>query len=131
MIEQIKHNKKLIAYIIRANNKIKKTTFYGEKKNFLQLGYIIKNKNDSIKRHKHKKIRRIIFGTPEILIIKDGKTEVKIYVKGAVIKKTILNKNDSISLIDCEHSFKFLKKTKLIEIKQGPYIQNEKIIYYD
>ena len=131
MIIPIKHNKKLIAYIIRANNKVKKTTFYGEKKNFLQLGFIIKNKNDSIKRHKHKKIRRIIFGTSEILIVKSGKTEVTIYVKGIVVKKTILNKNDCISLIDCEHSFKFLTKTILLEIKQGPYVKNEKVIYYD
>ena len=34
-----------------------------------------------------------------------------------------------VSLIDCEHSFVFKKDTVLYEIKQGPYIKNEKIIY--
>ena len=40
-----------------------------------------------------------------------------------------LEKNDIVSLIDCEHSFTFSKDTILHEIKQGPYIKNEKIIY--
>ena len=127
--EQIYHKKKLIAFIVRDSYFCKQTKFLSKCQNSLQFGYIVKKKNDIIKRHKHKKIKRIIIGTPEILIVKSGETIINIFIKGKEIKSTILKKGDVVALIDCEHSFFFKKKTVLQEIKQGPYIKNEKIIY--
>ena len=58
-----------------------------------------------------------------------GEAKVRIYFKSKEIDNVKLKKGDIISLIDCEHSFSFQKDTILQEIKQGPYIANEKVIY--
>ena len=129
MIKYIKFKKKLLAFLITKRYKPLKTNFIGSSKHSLQFGYILKNKNDFIKRHKHKKIKRTIKGTPEILIIKKGKVRVNIFYKKKSITSVLLSKNDLISIIDCEHSLKFFSKTVIQEIKQGPYFKDEKIIY--
>jgi hypothetical protein len=125
----ITYKKKIVAFLIREKHKTSKTTFFGSDQNSLQFGYIVKKKGDIIPRHKHKKVKRIIYGTPEILIVKKGETKLKLFKNGKLIKTIKLIKGDIISLIDCEHSFIFQKDTVLNEIKQGPYIKNEKIIY--
>lgn len=127
--ELIKFKNNLIAFVVRENLISKKTKFFGNSKNSLQFGHIIKKKSDVIPRHKHKRVKRTIFGTPEILIVKKGETKLKLYKLGKLIKTLILKKGDLVSLINCEHSLTFKKKTILFEIKQGPYIKNEKIIY--
>ena len=46
--------------------------------------------------------------------------------KGKDIKKDrILYKGDIIILFKGGHGFKFYKKTKIIEIKQGPYVEGK------
>ncbi len=127
--ELINYKRKLIAFVVRNKFKTSKTKFFGNTKNSLQFGHIVKRKNDKIPRHKHKRLKRIIYGTPEILIVKKGETQLKLFKNGKLVKKIKLTKGDVVSLIDCEHSFVFMKDTVLCEIKQGPYIKNEKIIY--
>lgn len=127
--ELIKYRKKVIAFVIRKNLKTLKTKFFGDTNNTLQFGYIVKKKGDKIFRHKHKRVKRVIYGTSEILIVKKGETTLKIFKFGKLLKTIKLKKGDIVSLIDCEHSFVFSKDTILHEIKQGPFIQNEKIIY--
>ena len=127
--ELIKYKKKIIAFVVKKNLKTSKTKFFGDENNTLQFGYIVKKKGDKIPRHKHKPVKRIIYGTSEILIVKKGETILKLFKVGKLIKTIKLKIGDMVSLIDCEHSFTFNKNTVLHEIKQGPYIQNEKIIY--
>jgi len=129
MSEYIEYRNKIIAFIIRDKKISKQTKFFGSSKNSLQFGHIIKKRDEKISRHRHKRIKRIIYGTPEILIVKRGVTTVTLYVKGKKIKSKTLKKGDLISLIDCEHSFYFNKDTVLQEIKQGPYVNKEKIVY--
>ena len=127
--EIINFKKQVIAFVVREKYKTSKTTFFSKEKNSLQLGHIVKKRGNVIPRHKHKKVKRIIFGTPEILIVKKGQTNLKLFKSGRLVRSLLLKKNDIVSLIDCEHSFTFSKDTILHEIKQGPYIKNEKIIY--
>tara|TARA_B100000614_G_C14301501_1_gene392213 strand:+ start:259 stop:657 length:399 start_codon:yes stop_codon:yes gene_type:complete len=127
--ELIIYKKKIIAFVVRKKFKASKTKFFGEEKNSLQFGHIVKNKGDKIPRHRHKKVKRTLFGTPEILIVYKGETILSLFKNGKILKKIKLKKGDLVSLIDCEHSFIFNKNTVLHEIKQGPYIKNEKIIY--
>ena len=57
--ELINYKKKLIAFVVRNKIKTSKTKFFGNSKNSLQFGYIVK-KNDIILRHKHKRVKRNI-----------------------------------------------------------------------
>ena len=87
MSEYIEYRNKIIAFIIRDKKISKQTKFFGSSKNSLQFGHIIKKRDEKISRHRHKRIKRIIYGTPEILIVKRGVTTVTLYVKGKKITR--------------------------------------------
>ncbi len=57
-----------------------------------------------------------------MLHIDYGKVIAEIYdERGKNITHTTLNSGDTILLVRGGHGFKVLEKTKIIEIKQGPY----------
>ena len=60
-------------------------------------------------------------------MVESGKVGINFFnIAGKNIKKNvILNKGDIIILFKGGHGFKFFKKTKIIEIKQGPYVEGK------
>ena len=52
----------------------------------------MKNKNDIIPRHRHKKVKRVIYGTPEILIVHKGETKLTLFKKGKILKTLVLKR---------------------------------------
>ena len=125
-IEEIIHNKILYALIVRKKKRFQNDGVDFITRNFdpLQLGFIKHKKNHEIKSHIHiKKIRKIKYCT-EVLLIESGKIKVKFYnLKKIDIKqdKTLVT-GDIIILFKGGHGFKTIKPTKMIEIKQGPYL---------
>ena len=126
MIENLKYNKKTIAIIIRSNFVSKETSFFTNRNSEFQIGAIIYKKNTEVKKHSHNKRKSIIKSTSEVLYIKKGKIVASIYNKKCtrLLYKKILNKGDILFLNECGHSFKFVKDTQMIEIKQGPYLNS-------
>tara|TARA_B110000305_G_C19381648_1_gene609920 strand:- start:354 stop:773 length:420 start_codon:yes stop_codon:yes gene_type:complete len=123
-------NKKILyALIIKKKRKfIKKgVDFLTKDQDLLQLGFINHKKNHHIKSHIHLKKPRVINYCTEVLLIEKGKVKIKFFDnKNSDIKKDkILNKGDIIILFQGGHGFKFLKKTQIIEIKQGPYVEGK------
>jgi cupin fold WbuC family metalloprotein len=75
-----------------------------------------------VKPHRHLKVLRKIKQTQEILFIRKGKIKIDLYTdKGKYISGHILNTGDIIFLASGCHGLKMLKKTEIIEVKQGPY----------
>ena len=128
-IIQINHKKKLYALIIKKKRKFTKkgVDFITKDKDLLQLGFINHKKNHYIKSHIHLKKPRIINYCTEVLLIEKGKVKIKFFDnKNFDIKNDkILNKGDIIILFQGGHGFKILKKTQIIEIKQGPYVEGK------
>ena len=127
-VEKIFFKKELFALILRKKNQFKKygVDFFTNNKDFLQVGLIKHKKNHQIKAHKHiKKIRKINYCT-EVLIIKKGQLKIRFYNdNGNNIKKDkTLKKEDIIILFKGGHGFLTKKKLEMIEVKQGPYIEN-------
>ena len=127
-VEKIFFKKELFALILRKKNQFKKygVDFFTNNKDFLQVGLIKHKKNHQIKAHKHiKKIRKINYCT-EVLIIKKGELKIRFYNNnGNNIKKDkTLKKEDIIILFKGGHGFLTKKKLEMIEVKQGPYIEN-------
>lgn len=127
-VEKIFFKKELFALILRNKNQFKKygVDFFTNNKDFLQVGLIKHKKNHQIKAHKHiKKIRKINYCT-EVLIIKKGELKIRFYNNnGNNIKKDkTLKKEDIIILFKGGHGFFTKKKLEMIEVKQGPYIEN-------
>ena len=128
-IIQINHKKKLYALIVKKKRKFTKkgVDFITKDRDLLQLGFINHKKNHYIKSHIHLKKPRIINYCTEVLLIEKGKVKIKFFDnKNFDIKNDkILNKGDIIILFQGGHGFKILKKTQIIEIKQGPYVEGK------
>jgi cupin fold WbuC family metalloprotein len=126
MIDNIQHNGELLAIIVRRDFDGEGTSFLTPKENALQIGVIKRDKNTLIKPHIHKPLTRAIASTQEVLFIQKGKIRVDFYEKnGQRITDRILNEGDMIALISKGHGFTMLEDTKMVEVKQGPYVSVE------
>ena len=130
--EEIKHRKSLIAIIVRADYKCERTTFFSPHSFSQQLGYIVYKKGGVIKAHFHKKVRKKITLTQEVLFIKKGRLVVNFYTPAKkYMSSRTLEKGDMIFLCSGSHGFKMLADTEIIEVKQGPYsgVDNDKMLF--
>ena len=91
-----------------------------------QLGYMNRPKNYVIAPHLHNYVSRNINFTKEVLFIKSGKVRVDFYDDDKnYYESHILSTGDVILLAYGGHGFKMLEPTEMIEVKQGPYIENK------
>ena len=126
MIENIKHNEKLLSIIVRANFKANDIKFFTPNEFSQQLGYINRDKGSVIEPHMHNVVKREISYSKEVLLIRSGKVRIDFYdEKKNYIESRILFKGDVILLAYGGHGFEMIEKTEIIEIKQGPYLSDE------
>ena len=103
-----------------------KYNFVTNKKDPLQLGFDM-NSDDISKYHYHNEFKRVSKKTSEFIYVISGKIEISFYsIKQRLLNKTILDKGDSALIFDLAHKIKYLKKTKIIEVKTGPFNQYDK-----
>lgn len=122
MIEQIKHNNKIISIIIRNNFKKAGISFLTPDEYSQQLAYMKHPVGKKIPPHVHNFIPREIFHTQEVLFIKEGKIRVDFYDENQLyLKSRILETGDVILLAIGGHGIEILEETEIIEVKQGPY----------
>lgn len=120
--EEIKHNGKLIAIIMRSNYTSDKVVFFSPPDFSQQLGYLSHKKGSIIKSHIHRKIDRKVTLTQEVLFIKKGRILVNLYAEDKkYITARELAAGDVILLCSGGHGFKILEEIEMIEVKQGPY----------
>lgn len=87
-----------------------------------QMAYMHHEKGHIIAPHIHNEVKREIYYTKEVLIIKKGKIRCDFYSDNKeYLKSIILNEGDIILLVSGGHGFVCLEETIMIEIKQGPY----------
>ncbi len=73
---------------------------------------------------------KIAIFNQEVLYLKSGKIKIILYNNDySLIKECILNIGDIILLASGGHSLEFMEDSELIEIKQGPYNDDDKIIF--
>jgi len=122
-IEKISKGNEIIALIVPADFDKDGIEFFTPDSFPQQVGYMSHPKGHKIMPHVHRIVPRLIDYTQEVLIIREGSIEVCLYSKEKdFICKRILNSGDIILLASGGHSFKMLKDTTMVEIKQGPYI---------
>ena len=109
-----------------------KTEFVTRDDFLLQIGQLVFDKDYEAKKHKHVlNVRRIPY-TAEVLMVQSGRLQYFIWDYDHVEKlliKGIATKGDVLILCKVAHSFRSLKKTIIIEIKQGPYLGKRDKIY--
>lgn len=122
-IETIKNKNNILAIIIHKDYKKEGIEFFTPVDLPQQVGFISHKKGKIIEAHTHKIIKREIYLTQEVLIIRKGKIKVDFYDSN---KKycdfRVLQGGDVIAITGGGHGYEVLKDVEMVEIKQGPYL---------
>lgn len=115
--------KEILAIIIRDDFDTEGIDFVTPGDYSQQLAYMHHPKGHVILPHIHKKVKREILYTREVLFIKSGKIRCDFYSDDKnYLKSIILYSGDIILLVSGGHGFECLEETKMVEVKQGPYV---------
>jgi len=130
LLEQIVDNGLIIATIIKAEFKKEGIEFFTPSEFSQQLGYINRPKGYKVEAHTHKLVKRNVVVTHEVLYLKSGKIKVSLYNNSQdLVKECILNKGDVILLAAGGHAVEMVEDSEIIEVKQGPYSNDDKIYF--
>lgn len=123
MIKKFYYQDKQIALIIKSTYSNDGIKFFTEDNSSQQVAYMKHEKNTIIKSHVHNKVKRTIYDTQEVLIIKKGKLRLDLYSQEKeYIESTVINAGDIVFLSYGGHGLKCLEAVEMIEVKQGPYL---------
>lgn len=117
----ITFGKTTLALIIKAGFKAKPHQFLTKPNNPLQLGVNFYPKNHSVKPHQHRRLTKTTHQNQEFIYVVSGQIQAEFCYKGPSFVTHILNPGDCLLQLSGGHGFTFLKPTKIITIKQGPY----------
>jgi hypothetical protein len=125
-IEYVKNKNNILAIIIRDSFSKEGIEFFTPDDYSQQVGYMKRPKGYCIKPHIHYQIPRTVSTLQEVLLIKKGKVRVDFYdAKKEYLISEILLKGDLIILVSCGHGFSMLEESEIIEVKQGPYMEEK------
>ncbi|WP_027405950.1 hypothetical protein [Anaerovibrio sp. RM50] len=122
MIEEIKHEDKLLAMIIHHEYNKPGISFFTPGDLSQQVAYMQHPDGHIIEPHVHNKVVREVHYTQEVLLLRKGKLRVDFYDdERNYLESRILGAGDLILLATGGHGFKVLEEVEMFEIKQGPY----------
>jgi len=122
MTEEILHDGKLLALILRTSFHADGIRFFTPDHFSQQLGYMNRPQGHVIPPHVHNAVVRNVHYTREVLFIKSGKVRVDFYDDGQTyLESRILGTGDVILLAFGGHGFEMLEASEMIEVKQGPF----------
>ncbi len=125
MIEKIIYENTLYAIIISKNFSFDGIKFFTDDNSPQQIGYMRRPKNYKINPHVHLKKTRIIEDTNEVLFIKSGRVKINFYKQSKeFLTSRELSCGDTILLASGGHGITMLEDSEIIEVKQGPYIED-------
>lgn len=125
----------ILAILVRKGTQNDKLNFITPDEFPLQVGIHNQEEGVIINAHKHRQYNKepMKIEAQEFFYVESGKMQIDIYdINDTLFKSVILDEGDLI-LLNSGHGVKFLEKTKMLEVKQGPYrgIDNEKVFIGD
>jgi hypothetical protein len=130
-VEQIAHEGRCVACIVRARLAPEQTTFVTPNDWGQQVGFIVYKAGSEIARHRHRPLERRITGTSEVLVVRRGCCEVDLFTEsGTLVCTRRLHAGDVIVMVSGGHRFRMIDDTVLLEVKQGPYTGLDEKEYY-
>ena len=126
MVENIKHNDKLLAIIIPGDFNKPGIHFFTSNDLSQQLAYMHHPSGKIIEPHVHNPVPREVQFTQEVLFVKRGILRVDFYDDNQnYLESRVLKAGDVILLATGGHGFEVLEEIEMIEVKQGPYAGEE------
>lgn len=123
----IEHEGEIFGYVLRKGYDVDGLSFLNPACDQLQLGIMKYNRGHSIVPHVHMEQRRVVYGTPEVLLLRSGSLLVTFYngLKESV-GELKLYEGDIVLLLSGGHGFEILENsTTIVEVKQGPYLDGK------
>jgi mannose-6-phosphate isomerase-like protein (cupin superfamily) len=97
-----------------------------------QVAYMSHQGGKVIDAHVHNPVLREVSHTQEALFIKSGRLRVDFYDNDRLyLESRILGGGDVILLVSGGHGFEVLEDLKMIEVKQGPYTDDNDKTRFD
>ena len=125
-IEKILSNGKCLAIILGKDFSESGLHFFTPDDFSQQLAYMRHPAGKIIQPHLHNPVRREVIYTQEVLFVKSGRVRVDFYGDNQeYLESRILRAGDIILLASAGHGFEILEETEMVEVKQGPYVQQE------
>jgi len=123
MVNEIILENQLLAIHIPSNQTFKKSIFFVDEQQPLQVGVFVHPEKKKIELHKHNIFKRSINKTQEVIICRSGVISCKLYPDSRNEFTTILlQAGDILFLMDGWHEFLVVTDCEFIEIKNGPYL---------
>lgn len=96
----------------------------------LQLVSLKHPKGSFLKPHLHKKLRRVTNLSETCFVVKKGKVRIDLYTPDKIFFKYIVLSPGQvfISSNGSGHSIKMLKDSEILEIKNGPFLEDKILI---
>ena len=125
-IEQVIVKDEVLAVIVRKEFAEPGVHFFTPGEFSQQLGFMQHPAGKRIQPHVHKAVQREVRYTQEVLFIRKGTLRVDFYSRAQdYVESKILRAGDVILLASAGHGFEVLEDVEMIEVKQGPYAQDE------
>jgi mannose-6-phosphate isomerase-like protein (cupin superfamily) len=122
MISHVTHKDILLGIIVRNTYSCEGVDFLTPPNFSQQLAYMSHKKGKMIDAHVHNEVKRDIFYTQEVLLIRQGRLRIDFYTQEkAYVESRILEAGDLVLLCSGGHGFEVLEDVVMIEVKQGPY----------
>jgi hypothetical protein len=118
---KITQDGKLLAIIIKAKQQAELDGFVTGKDSPLQLGCLKFEKDQQVTPHEHRSLTKTTHMNQEFIYIVKGEVKAEFYFKNKIIAQDILKSGDMMLQMAGGHGFTFIKPTKIVTIKQGPY----------
>ena len=127
-VERIEDGNETLALVVRDEDWEKGLNFVSSNEDYLQVGMWWYRKGQELNPHMHLNMPRNVLHTQEIVFIKEGHIRADIYTEQEEFFKSVeLKKGDTIILLNGGHGYEILEdNTKVLEVKNGPYVGADK-----
>lgn len=127
-IEIIQYKGEMIGLCIRNYSNWEETKFLTADDSPQQIGLLAYEKDQIVRPHAHHKTSRTIYFTTEVLFCVSGRIVYTFFDEKknwSKIASCELTKGDLLCLFGAGHGAVALESTRLIEVKQGPFIKSK------
>lgn len=126
-VKEVKKDNEVLARLVKAEDWNEGLGFYSKDEEVIQVGTWQYNSGKELMKHIHNEVERKIVRTNEVLYVVSGKVKAFIYdLEETMVEELIVDAGDTLILLDCGHGYEIMEdSTKVIEIKNGPYLGAE------
>ena len=115
----------VLAIFIPADVAIQGIEFYTDPEMDFQIGAMRRPVGHEVEPHVHSPVERDLIGTKEVLFVRSGRIGIDFHDQAQKIVSSIeMVSGDVIYLHMGGHGIRFIEESVLLEVKQGPYIQD-------